>query len=485
MGRRDDEDPGLPVKLNPCSNGEFLPEPMPPVLLEAVRRARDLSDHAARRAGMSRRDFLLSLCGSAVTLMALDACTREAARPRTVGGRYGIRPEATYDPEAARRDLAGEEFVMDVQGHLLEYDHNPAAREDDFWTRFPQRYCGEDDPRACFSIDHFLTEMFLRSDTTMVVLSALPIAPEHSPLTHEVMDETRRVAGALCRDERILLHGQALPNVGALGANLEAMEDVATRYRIAGWKTFTHFPDAFGQPGHGWWLDDAIGERFIEHAVRIGTPIICVHKGLSGGSAFASPRDVGPAARGHPDASFVVYHSGFEVGTPEGPFTRATAHLGVNRLIASLRRAGIRPGGNVHAELGSTWRYVMRYPDQAAHVIGKLLKHLGEDNIMWGTDCLFYGSPQDQIQAFRAFHITEEYQERYGYPPLTKRAKAKILGLNAARVYGVDPVTVPCRFTRRELEEEVRRSVPGRNRTLGPSTTAEVRAFREDHRGWP
>jgi uncharacterized protein len=484
VGRRDDEDPGLPIKLNPCSNGEFLPEPMPPVLREAERRARELSERTARRAGMSRREFLLSLCGSAVTLMALDACTREAARDRSVGGRYGLRPEATYDAEAARQDLGGEEFVMDVQGHLLEYDHNPAARDDDFWTNFPQRYCGEEDPRDCFSIEHFLTEMFLRSDTSMLVLSALPIAPEHSPLTPQVMDETRRVAEVLCRDERVLLHGQALPNVGSLGANLEAMEDVATRFGIAGWKTFTHFPDAFGQPGNGWWLDDDTGRRFIDRAVRIGTPIICVHKGLSGGSSFSSPRDVGRAARDHPDASFVVYHSGFEVGTVEGPYTAATSHLGVNRLIASVRRAGIRPGGNVYAELGSTWRYVMRYPDQAAHVIGKLLRYFGEDNVMWGTDCLFYGSPQDQIQAFRAFHITDEYRERYGYPALTKRAKAKILGLNAARLYGVDPVTVPCRFTRRDLEE-ARRSLPGRNRTLGPTTGTEVQAFRADHQGWP
>jgi hypothetical protein len=37
----------------------------------------------------------------------------------------------------------------------------------------------------------------------------------------------------------------------------------------------------------------------------------------------------------------------------------------------------------------------------AAHGIGKLLAHLGEDNVLWGTDSIWYGSPQDQIQAFR------------------------------------------------------------------------------------
>ena len=70
----------------------------------------------------------------------------------------------------------------------------------------------------------------------------------------------------------------------------------------------------------------------------------------------------------------------------------------------------------------------MRYPDQAAHFLGKLLRYVGEDNVLWGTDCLFYGSPQPMIQAMRAFQISAEFQERYGYPKLTKELKAKILG---------------------------------------------------------
>jgi uncharacterized protein len=38
-------------------------------------------------------------------------------------------------------------------------------------------------------------------------------------------------------------------------------------------------------------------------------------------------------------------------------------------------------------------------------VIGKLVKYCGEDNVLWGTDSIWYGSPQDQIQAFRTFQI--------------------------------------------------------------------------------
>src|SRR5918997_4310130 len=138
--------------------------------------------------------------------------------------------------------------------------------------------------------------MFLKSDTSMLVLSALPIHPEGSPLSHEVMDETRKLAEALCRDDRVLLHGQALPNVGPLVANLDAMQDVAERFDIAAWKTFTHFP--FDDPSSAWFLDDhdpalpRVGDRFIERSLELDIDIVCTHKGLSGGSPYASPLDV-------------------------------------------------------------------------------------------------------------------------------------------------------------------------------------------------
>lgn len=488
-----DDDPGLPVEFGPCSNGEYDPEPsLPAVLLETIRRARQACDENARRLGMSRREFLLSICGAATTLAMLDACTREAHRASpgastsSPGGGYAIPPSATLEPEPAHTAIGGEEFVFDIQGHLLEYQLNPVLNGQDFWTRFPQQNCGEKDPRVCYSIDHFLELMFLRSDTSMLVLSALPIYPRGSPLSAEIMDVTRRIVEGVCRDERVLLHAQALPNVGSPEAALEGMARTAERYPIVAWKTFTHFPDVFGDAGNAWWLDDhdpslpQVGERFIRKARDLGIPIICTHKGFSGGSPYASPVDVGPAAALHADMSFVVYHSGFEAGGPEGPYSGATADVGVNRLITSMKNAGIGPNQNVYAELGSTWWYVMRYPTQAAHVLGKLLKYVGEENVLWGTDCLFYGSPQPMIQALRSFQISEEFQDRFGYPELTKQIKAKILGGNGARLYGVDPITTRCEFTRKELEQ-VRRHLPGRSGALGPRTRVQAEVWRQHH----
>ncbi|HEX2241186.1 MAG TPA: amidohydrolase family protein [Actinomycetota bacterium] len=487
-----DEDSGLPIKFGPCSNAEYEPEPLSDFHREVIRRAREACEANARRTGMSRREFLLSLCVAATTLFILDACTREATR-RTPGGRYTIPPEATTDPDAAREVLGGEEFVFDIQGHLLEYDLNPDTRGEYFFGQvFPQTNCPEeDDPRACFSIEHFLELMFIRSDTTMVVLSSLPIAPEGSPLSLDVMEETRRLVEALCRDERILMHAQALPNVGQLQANLDVMQATVESHPIAAWKVFTNYPDLYEHNGDAWRLDDGdpalaqVGEAFIQKAIEVGVPTICSHKGFSTRSPYATPADIGPAARKHRDANFVVYHSGFEsTHPPEGPYTAATSEFGINRLIKSMKDSGIGPNENVYAELGSTWWYVMRSPEQAAHVIGKLLKYVGEDNVLWGTDCLFYGSPQDQIQALRALEISDEYQERYGYPKLTREIKNKILGLNGARLYNVEPITDRCEFTRRQLEE-MRKHLPGRNTTLGPRTSAEVREFHGHHQGWP
>src|SRR5207249_9768001 len=130
----------------------------------------------------------------------------------------------------------------------------------------------------------------------------------------------------------------------------------------------------------------------------------------------------------------------------------------------SLQEEGVGPNQNVYAELGSTWWNVMRSPTEAAHVLGKLLRYVGQDNVVWGTDSIWYGSPQDQIEAFRAFEITPEFQERFGYPALTKELKAKVLGLNGARLYKVDPVAGRCTFSRDELAR-LRPVLPGGVRT--------------------
>jgi hypothetical protein len=480
MARRDDVDPGLPIKLNPCSNGEFVPGPPGPVAAEAMRRARAEADDRARRLGMTRRRFLLSSMGAAAGLLVLDACSKESGKAtgQPPAGSFSLPPEASADPGAARTTVGGTETIFDVQTHLLDYELVPEGPN--IWSGFPYKNCGEADQRDCFGVDHWMEELFVRSDTAMVVLSAVPIVGDADPLSIDVMERARRVATRLCGDGRVLLQGHAVPNVGRIEAALDGMRSLDASHPIAAWKVYTH------APGPGWSFVDATGQAFLTTVEEIagngGTHIVAVHKGISGGDPAASPVDIGPAAVAHPDLRFVVYHSGYEPGNTEGVF--AEDGKGVDRLVRSLRDAGVHPGGNVYAELGSTWRAVMGDPDQAAHVLGKLLSAVGEDNILWGTDSIWYGSPQDQIQAFRTFELTARAQERFGYPALTASAKQKIFGGNAARLYGIDLTKVAdakCQFSADDVEHARQQTALG-NATYGPVTATAVAAtFRRDH----
>src|SRR6185503_3962418 len=148
------------------------------------------------------------------------------------------------------------------------------------------------------------------------------------------------------------------------------------------------------------------------------------------------------------------YHSGFVTSVPEQAYDESGKRDGVDTLITSLRKNNIAPGSNVFAELGSTWRFLMREPEQAAHALGKLIRHCGENNVLWGTDSIWYGSPQDQIQAFRTFQIAPALRARHGYPQITREIRAKIFGLNAARVYGLSPAELRKYTARDEISKQ-------------------------------
>jgi hypothetical protein len=145
-------------------------------------------------------------------------------------------------------------------------------------------------------------------------------------------------------------------------------------------------------------------------------------------------------------------------------------------LIRSLIDNDVKPNSNVYAELGSTWRYLMRNPESAAHALAKLIKYCGENNVLWGTDSIWYGSPQDQIQAFRTFQIAPELRAMYGYPQITPALRAKIFGLNAARVYGVSADEVKKRTRADAIAREryayLEDAAP-HYRTYGPKTRRE------------
>jgi len=90
-------------------------------------------------------------------------------------------------------------------------------------------------------------------------------------------------------------------------------------------------------------------------------------------------------------------------------------------------------------ELGSTFgQLVTTNPRACAHVLGQLVDAFGADHVLWGTDSIWYGTPQWQIDAFRRFEIPDALLEKHTYAPLSRTVKEQIFGLNAARLFGVD-----------------------------------------------
>ena len=450
--RNDPDGVRLPIKIDTTTNGEFEPRPLARHNEAANIFALDRANQNARHTNVSRRAFMTSACGAATTLLAFNDA--HAAFGKT-GSFYDVPRVAALDASAAELSMAGNEFIFDIQGHHVNPLERWRAPNRGLMTGLkfmPQGKCEYMDPNSelghllCYTGQAFVKEMFLDSDTDLAVLTFTPSTLEEMPLTTDEAAATRELVDALEGNQRLLLHGRVIPN---LDGDIARMHDLVDQWQISAWKTYTQ---ASVGAQTGWWLDDdEHGAPLYAMARETGVKVICCHKGLplpAGGMMskknynYGSCRDVGPAARQNPDIDFIIYHAGFDPGLVEGPYVpRKKAgdnNFGIDSLVQTFIDNDLGFGSNVYAELGSTWRYLMREPDQAAHAVGKLLKYLGEDNVVWGTDCIWYGSPQDQIQAFRNFQISQEFRDKYGYPEITPAIRAKIFGLNAIKPYRID-----------------------------------------------
>ena len=440
----------LPVKLDTTTNGEYLPRPLPLHVRETISMASDWATENAARLNQGRREFLVSASGAATCLLAMN---HAAAAVGQLGGTFELPKEAVLDYQLAEASMGKKEFIFDIQTH--HFNNVETWQQATPWSEAirstaEQTGCNilpdeEFGYMSCSDARAFVREIFLDSDTDAGVLTFVPTPEDKMPLSHEAASATQQLVNAMPGGERLLLHGRVIPN---LPGDLERMDELQEKWGVSGWKTYTQY----GETGDsGWWLnDDGPGRAFLEKVRASGVKNISCHKGLplpfplmgEGNLQHRFCQDVGPAAREYPDIDFIIFHSGYDPDMPEGPFEPGKPKSGTDSLVQTVLDSELGHGSNVYAELGSTWQMVMREPDQAAHLIGKLLKYLGEDNVLWGTDCLFYGSPQDQIQAFRTFQISEAFRDQFGYPEITDEIRAKVFGLSAAKIYGIEPVQV-------------------------------------------
>jgi hypothetical protein len=500
------------------SNGEFVPAPPTQHDVALTRLIREEVDKSSRRAGIDRRRFLEGAGGVAATLAAFNLAACSGSR-RTVPTTSSLPPSTTRpapsatssstssstsvaptepggtfevptsdDQAACQAALGGNgEFIFDVHTHHV-MPNGPWRSDAPDTVRLVMnmlpRPCSYADPFECANRAAYLHDLFLASDTTVALLSDVPNSgPADAPVPFPDAVGTQQLAATLTHGgaPRVLVHNVIAPNVGDLQARLDGMTATVATGHVAAFKVYT----AWSPNGRGFALDDpAIGLPVLQHAHDLGVRVFCAHKGLPlvhFDPAHNRPDDMVAVSRIFPDMQFVVFHGAWDPHHREGPYNPAST-LGIDLLLAALDRHAVSPNSNVWVDLGTVWRQVLTDPTQAAHVLGKLLTRVGQDRVLWGTDAIWYGGPQAQIMALRAFQISAAFQERYGYPALTDDLKRKIFGLNAATLFGLDAEATRCGLATDPLslaqpDAFVMRdegALPSPNVPNGPTTRREV-----------
>jgi len=489
---RDRCDDDLPLPAGPVSNGEFVPAPASARDRSVNALIRASVDDAARRSGLDRRRFLQGAGAVAASLAAFDlaGCSTTAhpegiARPKGKGGRF-TTPVPT-DVAACQDALGGSEFVFDVHTHHVipsgPWVQSAPETVSLVLSMLPAG-CSDTDQLDCVDRASYLHDLFLASDTTMAVLTDVPNSgPSNAPIPFPEALGTKDITAGLTGGgaSRLLVENILAPNVGPLSATLDEMSGAVAAGPPAAFKVYT----AWSPSGQGYSLEDpAIGLPTVQHAHDLGVKVFVAHKGLplvNFDPAFNHPDDIVAVSRQFPDMQFAVYHAAWDPSQVEGPYD-PTATIGIDTLLAALDRHGVPPNDNVWVDVATLWRQLLTMPDQAAHAVGKLLLRVGAQRVMWGTDAIWYGSPEPQIMAMRAFEITPEFQEAYGYPALTDEVKADLFGLNAASLFGVDPTATRCGLTQDPLTANIAETaflraegaLPSPWRPHGPTTRRQV-----------
>jgi uncharacterized protein len=427
----------LPTRL--VSNEEYPPIPQTPAQRQVEDRILAQADRLAPRLGLSRREFLSRSGGMAMSLLAMNA---------VFGRFFDVLPVEAADAAAFQERSGAPFFIFDVQLHYVSAAYDPSNAEGGRKgavskgallglrrnsRRLNPKLESDRGTMADLSWENFVKEVFLDSETSIGLISTPPGPyPQEAVVPPKEMTHIRDEINRITQSRRMLAHGLVSPQLGQ--ADLDFMDQQAATLKVDAWKAYTGA--AARGFDRGWFLDDEkIAYPMLEKARKTGVKRFCVHKGLPLGPVadYNHPRDLIKAAKDFPEIDFLVYHAGLlSVSAPkptgEIPWTTEFSQM--------VKQAKLK---NIYMELGSTFgQLVTTNPTACAHLLGQIVDAFGADHVLWGTDSIWYGTPQWQIEAFRRFEIPAGLVEKHGYAPLTRGEKEQIFGLNAARVFGVD-----------------------------------------------
>ncbi|HEY3067077.1 MAG TPA: amidohydrolase family protein [Methylomirabilota bacterium] len=428
----------LPTRL--VSNEEFPPLPQTPA--QRAVEARILADagRLAPRLGLSRRAFLRTSGGMATSLLAMNA---------VFGRFFDVLPVEAADPSALAERTGDPFFIFDVQLHYVGAGYDPRNEEASRpgavskqallglrrrARRVNPKLEADGGTMADLSWETFVKEVFFDSETAIGLISTPPGPyPQEAVVPPKEMTHIRDEINRITQSRRMLAHGLITPQLGT--ADLDFMDMQAATLKVDAWKGYTGAPPK--GVDRGWFVDDEkIAYPMLERARKLGVRRVCLHKGLPLGPVadYNHPRDIIKAARDFPDVDFLVYHAGL-LGVSAGSTAREVPWT-TEFCRMKEKESGLR---NIYMELGSTFgQLVTTNPTACAHLLGQIIETFGADHVLWGTDSIWYGTPQWQIDAFRRFQIPDALVEKHSYAPLTRPVKEQIFGINAARLFGVD-----------------------------------------------
>ena len=195
---------------------------------------------------------------------------------------------------------------------------------------------------------------------------------------------------------------------------LVQLREDAQRFGLQGVKLYTA---EWHGDSRGYKLTDPWAYRYLEACGELGITNIHIHKGPT----------IRPLDRDAFDVADVDY-----IATDFPDLNIIVEHCGLPRLEDFCWIATQEP--NVHAGLAVAMPFIHTRPRYFAQILGELLYWVGEDRIQFSSDYAIW-TPKWLIERFVDFQIPEDMTE---YAPLTTEQKRKILGLNAAKMYGLD-----------------------------------------------
>lgn len=440
-------EPRTPIPTVMVSSDEYAPLPASAKQREVRARLMQLGGELAAHQGLSRRRFFQTSAGLAAAFVAMN---------QSFGNLFDASAAEAAAPDRANERAAGlrGQFIMDMHTHFLRDDTRLEGfvrmREGVGQSGWNPQLSG---PQTIehLKFGNYFKEVFLDSDTKIALISSAPSdEPRDWFLTNEQMAAARARVNEEAGGKRMMAHAIFTPGapgwLDQLDASLELKPDSVKGYTVGDntHKETSRYP---------WRMDDeAVTYRGYERMVKAGVRNVCVHKGLFGRATaerfpnllpFADVRDVAKAARDWPQLNFIIYHSGYRLGDPAeawAEFERTGRIEWASDLAEIPGKHGVT---NVYGDLGQVFAQTMvAEPRICAALLGVLVKGLGSDRICWGTDAVWTGSPQWQIEGLRRLEIPEDMQRAHGFSPLGPAdgpVKAAIFGGNNARLYDVDP----------------------------------------------